>query len=78
MKVYKRGFEKKWEDTIAVVYRIGKKGKSPIKLKHQTYYELFDNESYLIICGLQEFRVENGIITRTFCSIRHPFKKLNL
>ena len=77
MKLYKKGFEKKWEDTIAVIYNLSN-GKSSIKMKHQTYWELSETDIYLIVCGQQEFRVENGEITRTFCSKLHPFHELNL
>ena len=77
MKIYIKGFQRKWEDTIAVIYRLGK-SKTAIKPKQDMYYQLEDDELYLVVCGLQEFRVENGEITRTFCSKRHPFHELNL
>lgn len=77
MKLYLKGFQKKWEDTIAVIYRLGKY-RTAIKPKQNMYYDLNEDSEYLIVCGLQEFRVKDGIITRSFCSNRHPFVSLDL
>lgn len=77
MKLYKKGFEKKWLDTIATVKQINGVP-TAIHLKDDMYYELNDQDTYLILCGLQEFSVINGKITRVFCSIKHPYYTLNI
>lgn len=85
MVIYTKGFEKKYNDTIAVIYElnttVNKDGsvttsKRPVKINHFLQrYVLDPFKEYWIICGLSEYHVKGKEIKTTFLSEKHRFFK---
>ena len=74
MKLYKKGFETKVNDTIAVIYRIHNGIKYPVRIEADGYkYILDDAEEHIIICGQSEYLIKDGETIRTFISKKHPY-----
>ncbi len=76
MKIRTNTIEEITNDTIAVIYNLG--NHTAVKPDETNTYDFSKQNNYLVVCGRSEWRIENGIIKNTFCSINHPYyNKLN-
>jgi hypothetical protein len=83
MIIYRKGFQKAHNDTIAVVYEvtrtINRDGIEHVTRAALKPHPIFDryyfqkDKEYQIICGLTEYSVLDNTVVRTFISRRHPF-----
>ncbi len=78
MKLYKKGFELRANDTIAVIYRIQNGKRLPVRIDEEGIYYVIDEDyPHLVICGQSEYLIENGETIRTFISKKHPYSSID-
>lgn len=83
MIIYRKGFQKAHNDTIAVVYEvtrsINRDGIEHVTRTALKPHPIFDryyfqkDKEYQIICGLTEYSVLDNAVVRTFISKKHPY-----
>lgn len=77
MIIYRKGFQKKYNDTIAVIYEIVHKPTAFYNIEkvyrecvkpNQLYdrWQLYNDREYLIICGRKEFKIKDGAIEQSY------------
>lgn len=74
MKLYKKGFETKVNDTIVVIYRLQNGKQLPVRIDEEGIKYIIDEDyPHLVICAQSEYLIKNGVTIRTFISKNHPY-----
>ena len=76
-KLYIKGFQNLYMDTIAAIYEIEQTDtisiKHAIHSKYLYYYNIDLSKKYLVVCGQSDYIIENGKVECIFRSKSHPF-----
>lgn len=71
MILFKKGFEKQYNDVIVVIYELGENGKKAVKIDtNLDAYFLREDKEYFILCRDKEFHIRHKNIDITYDSHR--------